>query len=400
MENKDNTAGRPSAENARQLLDKFWNQHKGFILLIILPLVLIALVLLFILHDPKTKKNSFGINATVPLAKGGDTLSLNDKEKAYKDQDKQKAELIRQQQTAAAPVNFDLLPPAAQPGGEPARYAAGGRLSPELVAQLQKERQERQGLAPNDWERMAAESAADSVLTGASPSGGLPREKAVSSRSRRPVTKIKQASSFNAVMFDEQGVPIKKAVTGNYNTSEISKSSVNASLLNVRANVLKNYTVREGSIISFRTQQPVTVQSVYIPSNTIISGRVSLSQNRMKVSVPSVNIGGRVEEISFQIYDQDGLQGMRLPMGLEDKVNRKASLDNQLDNVISQGQQAAGAIAGSSSIMTASAASGIGAGIIRAFKNTKGSVVKVNITEGYKVMLKPIKSTGTGPTSF
>lgn len=153
--------------------------------------------------------------------------------------------------------------------------------------------------------------------------------------------------------------------------------------------------MQDGSVIAFRIQQPITVEGVFVPANTKLSGQISLAHNRLRVNIPSVNINGDVEDVSFDVFDQDGIQGMKIPLGLEDKVNRNEALNGQMDNLIGQGQVAANSATeatGSTQLMAASAASGLSAGIIKAFKNNKGKVIKVDIPEGYKVVLKPVKS--------
>jgi hypothetical protein len=383
MENQE----KPMAATPKpSVLNGLLEQHKGFIFFIVLPMIVVAGILYFVLHKPKDK-SAGQINAAIPKAASGDSLSPNDKAKAYALQDSvQEDKRRRQQQNSATPVNFNLLPPGAREK-EPV-YVNNGQLSPELVAQLQREKQERGGKS-SEWQQLSRTSAADSMLN--DPNEIKPVAKSTAPRSTYSVSN--NTSDFNTITFGADGRPIQKSTQA---LSNSTNNRVKASRYNVRASVFQNYTVQDGSVIAFRIQQPITVEGLFVPANTKLSGQISLAHNRLRVNIPSVNINGDVEAISFEVFDQDGIQGMKIPMGLEDKVNRNEALNGQMDNLIGQGQVAANTAteaSGSTQLMAASAASGLSAGIIKAFKNNKGKVIKVDIPEGYKVVLKPVKNT-------
>lgn len=98
----------------------------------------------------------------------------------------------------------------------------------------------------------------------------------------------------------------------------------------VRAAVHFEQIVKSSSVVKFRTLDPVTVDGITIPANTIFYGEASLSQERVKVKLNNIFYNSKLYPFQFTLYDADGIEGIYVPGMLIHDATREAK-----DNVIS-----------------------------------------------------------------
>lgn len=92
----------------------------------------------------------------------------------------------------------------------------------------------------------------------------------------------------------------------------------------VRACVARTQVVRVGGTVQLRLQDAVRIDGVTIPRNTPIYGAVSISGDRLRVSVSSVEYEGRIFAVEASAYDLDGQPGLNVPNSRERTALKEA----------------------------------------------------------------------------
>lgn len=91
-----------------------------------------------------------------------------------------------------------------------------------------------------------------------------------------------------------------------------------------------NRLVKNGSYVSVRLGVETEVDGLTLPRNTILTGISSVRKERMEITIKNVRIGSKNKSVSWSIYDNDGVKGIKIP---ESVLNNIASdvLDEGLD---------------------------------------------------------------------
>ncbi len=78
-----------------------------------------------------------------------------------------------------------------------------------------------------------------------------------------------------------------------------------------------NKLVKAGNTIRIRIIEDCVISGNPIKTNTMISGIAEFTAERLKVVVTSINYEGKMFACNFVIYDNDGIEGLYVPGGLE-----------------------------------------------------------------------------------
>ncbi|UPK68023.1 conjugative transposon protein TraM [Chitinophaga filiformis] len=144
--------------------------------------------------------------------------------------------------------------------------------------------------------------------------------------------KIKKASLQNTtaafpVIADTQHSPVAELMTttgtagartsvgssasdGFYELETPTPEAVNNA---VAAVVHESQVLVSGATIKLRLQQNAFVQGVLIPAGSFVYGSCQLQADRLQVNIPSIRYGSSIFSVSLQVYDGDGLPGIRIP---------------------------------------------------------------------------------------
>ncbi len=142
--------------------------------------------------------------------------------------------------------------------------------------------------------------------------------------------------------------------------------------INIPAIVPERVTVASSGTISLRTTKAAYIgQGITVPAGTTITGFADLMDQRMNVTVRSINIGGRIIRINWKIYDDDGAEGMAIS-NADLKRNASQGL-NQTKNAAAQ--------------LLSNATGQVTGGMVRAVMGGSGRV-SVSIDGGKKVIIK------------
>ncbi|SFH37987.1 conjugative transposon protein TraM [Pedobacter insulae] len=144
----------------------------------------------------------------------------------------------------------------------------------------------------------------------------------------------------------------------------------------INAVVHETQTLVNGSTIKLRLIDPVYINGVFIPKDQFVFGVVSLSGERLNITITSIRNNNQLFPVELNVYDMDGLAGIYIPGAITRDVAKQggersiqgfsmASLDPSL------GAQAANA----------------GMEITRNLLSKKIKLVKVMVKAGYRIML-------------
>ena len=92
----------------------------------------------------------------------------------------------------------------------------------------------------------------------------------------------------------------------------------------VRACVAATQVIRAGSTVRLRLLEPVRIDGVLIPRNTLVYGTATISGMRLQVVVSSVEYGGRIFAVEASAYDLDGQPGLNVPNSRERTALKEA----------------------------------------------------------------------------
>ena len=95
-------------------------------------------------------------------------------------------------------------------------------------------------------------------------------------------------------------------ITATENITTVDKNSI-------RACVYKTVTVSGGKEIQLRLLETVKVDEILIPVHTILTGKVRIGEERLHITINSIQYAGRIIPVEMEVYDMDGLRGIFIP---------------------------------------------------------------------------------------
>lgn len=145
----------------------------------------------------------------------------------------------------------------------------------------------------------------------------------------------------------------------------------------IMAVVHNEQTLLGGSVIKLRLLQEVFVNGDRIPAGSFVFGNSSIDNERLKVSVSSIQYQNHLYPVELTVFDMDGIEGINIP-GSSGREVVKQSAD--------QGIQSLGGLSFDPSLKAQAAAAGVNAAKSLLGKNVKQ--VRVTVKAGYKVLLR------------
>jgi hypothetical protein len=132
-----------------------------------------------------------------------------------------------------------------------------------------------------------------------------------------------------------------------------------------------------GATIALRLMEPATIGRVTVPRDELLYGRVSLSGDRLLVTVNSVRVGSGVYPVALQVYDLDGMAGIHVPGAITRDVLKQSA---------AQGVNGLGVVTTDGSLGAQAAEAGIQTA--RTLFSRKMALVQVTVPAGYRVLLR------------
>lgn len=165
-------------------------------------------------------------------------------------------------------------------------------------------------------------------------------------------------------------------ITAAGNESIMDKNSI-------RASVYQTVTLSNGKELQLRLQEAMIAGTMLIPVNTVLTGSVKISGERLHITITSIQYADNVIPVEMEVYDMDGMQGIFVPNS--DEINAAKEIAANM-----------GTSMGSSITITDDAGSQLAADLGRSaiqgvsqFFSKKMREVKITLKAGYKVLLLP-----------
>jgi conjugative transposon TraM protein len=149
----------------------------------------------------------------------------------------------------------------------------------------------------------------------------------------------------------------------------------------IEAVITTDQTLTAGSTVALRIVQDFAVGGEHIPANQLVYGLASLAGERLTIGITSMRVGQMIVPVSMQVYDLDGLPGIRVPGAITRDVS-KESADQALSGLeMASVDPSLGAQAASAGLQFA-----------KSLASRKIRLVRVSLPAGYRVLLKNGKS--------
>lgn len=156
--------------------------------------------------------------------------------------------------------------------------------------------------------------------------------------SSRPSLDQRAQDSIRAVNIQKK----RDFLLQNWGHSSSISSNEDATKKGYSAVIHKDQRVSHGQTVSLRTLEPIVVNRQTIPANTLLTGFSAYNQNRVTITIQSVNVDGFIIPLNMQVYGVDGLPGIGLGISKAGET-----LNTELaEQALSAVSTAAGAVGG------------------------------------------------------
>ncbi len=260
-----------------------------------------------------------------------------------------------------------------KPGDE--KYAAYDDEFSQQVNQLQNMMQGMTESNTEDTEMKQLGNTLDKILDIQHPDRVKDRLKEISQKQKEKVFIVsKYPASFNISLLDTNKRKANQS-SGFYGLENTlaDEDAENA----IDAIITENTILVNNAVIKLRLAADIYINGVLIPKNNMVSGLVSLENERLQVEIGSIRYNNSLFPVKLEVYDMDGLAGIYIPGAISRDV-AKQSADNSL-----QLMELTTLVP---SLKAQAAAAGINT--VKSLLSKKVKQVKVMVKAGYRVLLR------------
>ncbi|WP_277638560.1 conjugative transposon protein TraM [Bacteroides graminisolvens] len=167
----------------------------------------------------------------------------------------------------------------------------------------------------------------------------------------------------------------------NYDFQTAVGTEVLADKNTITACIHTNQTITNGQSVRLRLLEPMDVEGMQIPRNTVVVGKTQIQGERLGIEISSLECQGTIIPVKLSVFDNDGQAGIYIPdsqeiSGAKDvAANMGSSLGSSINISTDAGAQLA---------------SDLGKSLIQGTSQyiaKKMRAVKVHLKAGYRVML-------------
>ncbi len=101
--------------------------------------------------------------------------------------------------------------------------------------------------------------------------------------------------------------------------------------------VHEDQAIKEGQQVKLRLTKEITADGITIPANTILYAVCNLADDRLRLSVRSLQLGGQLIPLDLDVYDTDGSPGINVP-----GLSTNSQMGGQMRSSAIQGVQVPG----------------------------------------------------------
>ena len=218
-----------------------------------------------------------------------------------------------------------------------------------------------------------------------------PAEQPIKPTNKPNIMPVNQVSE-RIVTSLQQDVGISQALAGskvhiletNNGFYTVSDEKLKSDLKNTIAACIHNdQTIVDGQSVRLRLTDQLQAGTILVPTNAIISGTARIQEERMGITVNSLEYDGLILPVDLTVYDTDGQRGIYIP---------NTGTVNAAKEIVAN----MGTSAGTSISLTSNASQQLVADLGRSaiqgtsqYMAKKLREVKVNLKAGYKILLLP-----------
>lgn len=157
----------------------------------------------------------------------------------------------------------------------------------------------------------------------------------------------------------------------------------------IKASVYGKHVIQNGQFVRFRMDEPMQVGATVLPKGSIIIGKAVIGEDRLFVSIHSIEHQDVIYSVGLDVYDTDGMQGLYLPGSME--MEAAAEIGTDLANAL--GSSAANsAVFQTQTSAAEQLKTDVGRGLIQGtfrYAGRKLQTVKVTVQDKHKIYLRP-----------
>jgi len=152
----------------------------------------------------------------------------------------------------------------------------------------------------------------------------------------------------------------------------------------IPATVDQDQELSNGATLALRLTVPISYCGIRLPKGQLVYGMASLTNDRLQVSIHSIRCGQSILTTAWQVYDMDGLPGIRVPDALGRQVAKQSAEQNLASLNLAGYDPSIGAQVANAGIQTA-----------RNFFSRKFRAIRVTVPAGYQLLLKDVRISGS-----
>ena len=149
----------------------------------------------------------------------------------------------------------------------------------------------------------------------------------------------------------------------------------------LEAVIAADQTVMSGSTVALRLARAGSLDGILVPAGQLLYGEASISGERLKLHITSVRVGSLILPVDIQVYDLDGLAGIRVPGAMSRDVSKESAAE----------AMSGLGLASMDPSLTGQAANA-GLQLAKSLASRKVRAVRVAVPAGYRVLLRNVKS--------
>lgn len=196
-------------------------------------------------------------------------------------------------------------------------------------------------------------------------------------------SKVEAVRPDNRVGSLENSEPLNNNESQNVGFMEIGETETadTGRELAIQAVINTDQTLTSGSTVSLRLVDEAVVSGHLLPRNQLLYGLANINGERVTVNITSARVGQTILPVALQVYDLDGLLGIRAQGAITRDVS-KESADQAMGGLeLASLDPSLGAQAASAGLQFA-----------KSLASKKIKLVRVSLPSGYTVLLKNSKT--------
>jgi conjugative transposon TraM protein len=149
----------------------------------------------------------------------------------------------------------------------------------------------------------------------------------------------------------------------------------------IEAMINGDQTLTAGSTVALRLTEETVIGGERLLVGQLVYGLASLSGERLMITVASLRVGGSIVPVALQVYDLDGLAGIRVPGALTRDVSKESASEAMSGLGLASLDPSLGSQAANASLQFA-----------KSLASRKARLMRVSVPAGYRVLLKNTRS--------